>query len=184
MKQPFHSLGFNVLPASASKRLSAYVRNRPELIKPHISSVVNEYDGLSHFDQLGLFVIQNEIASLRKNLLVPFQPSIMLILPRTHLDKHVDGLVGGRRTAIISQLHPLTEYAPTQFWSDYESGSPTFELSDHQLPAIIDLQAIHSVNNSTNHLRFNFQLTIDMNFSEVLELHQEGKLFRSVQSST
>lgn len=171
----FQSLGFNLLPTSALKRLSLYILRHPEKATKHISSVSKEYDGLSHhWPALG--VILPEIERLRTCLCVKFEPMIAYMQPATNLEPHRDGLNGGRRSSLVQPLHPTEGYSSTFFWAD----GIEHELKRSDLPALIDLQALHSVNNIGEVPRFNFQLSLDLAFEEAQQLHQAGKLFRSI----
>lgn len=177
----FVPLGFELLPQPAVKRLAAYVGRHPEKATQHVSSVLGEYDGLCHYWPAAL-VIAPEIARLRSTFLVPFKPFFSYIQANTHLRPHCDGLDGGRKTSIIQPIFPLFNYSPLRFWSVDNQLLHELKLDDY--PAIVDLQVLHSVNNTTSHPRFNFQLSIDLPFAEVLALHESGKLIRQVQAGS
>ncbi len=173
----FLPLGFPLLSASAVRRLELYVRRHPEKATEHISSVSKSYDGLCHFWP-GIAVIAPEIQALARRFTIPVSPFFSYIRERTELKPHVDGEAGGRKTSIIQPIFPLHEYAPLILW---EHGTPrALELFEY--PAIIDLQTPHSVHNDTDSIRFNFQLSIDLPFAEVRDLHVAGKLVRPVQA--
>lgn len=172
---PFLSLGFPLLPASATKRLSLYILRHPEKASDHISSVAKAYDGLSHhWPALG--VVMPEIVRLRSVLTLKFEPMIAYMKPTTDLALHCDGLGGGRQCSLVQAIHPIEDYASTFFLTPDDV---QHELSASDLPALMNLQCLHSVNNTSLSPRFNFQLSFNYPFEEVAELQLAGKLFRS-----
>jgi hypothetical protein len=171
----FISLGSPLLSASAVKRLASYVARHPEKATEHISSVAGAYDGLCHYWP-ALAVIAPEILELKYRFLVPVQPFFSYIKASTHLAPHRDGAAGGRKTSIIQPIFPLDAYCPLRFWTEH--GELLCELQPADYPAIVDLQSLHSVDNTHSGPRFNFQLSIDRSFDEVQALHQAGKLLR------
>jgi hypothetical protein len=168
---PFVELGFALLSPSAAKRVGSYAARHPEKATEHISSVHGRYDGLCHFWP-GLSVLMPEIKELHRRFCIPVQPFFSYIRANTELLPHRDGENGGRRTSIIQPIFPLDEYAPLKFWINGK------DIEVSQYPAIVDLQTLHSVNNTANQPRLNFQLTIDLPFAEVAALHAAGKLVR------
>lgn len=173
---PFISLGFPLLSPSATRRIGSYALRHPEKATEHISSVHGAYDGLCHFWP-GISVLLPEIQQLKRRFLIQVEPFFSYIKANTFLKPHCDGLNGGRRTAIIQPIFPLDDYAPLEFWNDGEEVA-SHQLSLPQYPVIVDLQVLHSVNNTSSKPRLNFQLSIDLPFREVAALHTDGKLLR------
>ncbi len=180
MSTPFTSLGFNLLPAAATKRLVLFILRHPEKVTQHISSVSKEYDGLSHHWP-ALNVVAPELNHLRSTIRLKFEPLLAYMEPHADLQPHADGLRGGRKSSMVQGLHPTEDYASTFFWTP---DGVEHELSAAQLPAIMDLQCQHAVNNTSSSPRFNFQLSFDYPYEELVQIHAEGKLFRSVPFAT
>lgn len=140
------------------------------------------YSGLFHYWS-GIGVIRPEILDLQSRFTVPVTPFFSYIKPNSTVSPHVDGAVGNRRTSIIQPLFPLEDYAPLKFWIEQglSYSELTVPMSDY--PAIIDLQTLHFVENKSDKVRFNFQVSIDLPFHEVVALHSAGKLLRSAPAS-
>jgi len=178
--RPYLSLGFPLLPQPAKKRIVNYLLRRHDVIEQHISSVEKHYNGLSRMRPEFFGIMAPELSRLRLIVTVPFIPFIMYIEPNTELERHVDGPTGARQTAIIDHLFPVEGYAPTLFWDTRAQLQPSFSLHLDEMPAIINLQALHGVTNSVSVPRFNFQMAFDLPYAEVVERHLQGKLFRQV----
>lgn len=174
------SLGFDLLPPAAAKRLALYILRHPEKATEHISSVSKEYDGLCHHWP-SLAAIVPELAHLRSCIRLKFEPFVAYMKPNADLQPHVDGLRGGRLSSMVQALHPKEEYASTFFWTP---DGAQHELSLAKLPAIMDIQCLHAVNNCFPVPRFNFQLTFNYPYAELAEAHLAGKLFRAVPFAT
>jgi hypothetical protein len=178
----FTNFGKPLLTQSAKNRILAYIRRRPDAIKPYVSSVLNAYDGLSKVTNEALSIIMPEIIQLRLLFTVPFTPSIMVIQPHTLLDKHRDTVSGGRLCSIIDAVSNTSEYAPLNFWESFEASHPSEVLNIDALPAIVNLQSIHSVYNKTPVQRINFQVSFALPYEQIVHLHLEGKLIRQAQA--
>ena len=133
----------------------------------------NNYDGnCLYFKTLMLY---SEIRNLVSKFSIPCRPMIVMHHPGVEVIKHTDDLGHHRHCVLINPLLPKKDYVPTLFWEN-ETVIATCEFTD-SLPALINTQAFHSLQNNNN-LRLNFQLCFDIDFSEVLDLHREGKLLK------
>ncbi len=180
---PYLSIGERLLSDSAKRRILAYLSRTPDAIQPYVSSVLNRYDGLSKATTKALSVIAPEIIELRRRISLPFVPAIMAIQPHTCLHRHTDSLSGGRLSSIIDPISDAASYAPLHFWHDLMAEAPSAVVDIKDLPAIVDLQTLHSVDNQAPTLRLNFQVSFAAPFHQVVELHRAGRLIQPAQAS-
>ena len=92
---------------------------------------------------------------------------------------HVDN-PNGRNCVIITPLVPKKDFVSTNFYTSFEDTVPvaSVDYSD-ELPALINTQRLHNLNNNDN-LRMNFQLCFTDKFSVIRDLLVEGKLFKEI----
>lgn len=180
MHLPYLSLHTEVLPAAAIKRLQLYLPRRLSLIEDSPESTTGKSYGLSNVNR-ALGVISQEIAQLRQRLTVPFKPMLVAIGPGVSIAPHRDALVYGRNCSIMVPIWPLDSYSPLLFWEDQGDVLPEHKVGADEMPILANLQHLHSVRNHAT-WRFNFQLSIDLPFAQLAELHTAGRLLRPVQA--
>lgn len=91
--------------------------------------------------------------------------------------RHTDITTAFRGCVIIIPLYPVTGYAPTLFWETMESTTPIAALEWDDMPALVNVQVPHSVENNDS-IRFNAQLGFRQSYDVVREMLISGKLFR------
>jgi hypothetical protein len=113
---------------------------------------------------------------------VPFVPLIIYIRPTFSITAHRDGLEGSRVSAIFTPLYPSTNYKRTEFWESLDSPEPSFSMGLEDLPAIVNLQELHSVQ-ASEVPRFSFQLSFDLPYDELCEMYFNGDLVKGSSPS-
>jgi hypothetical protein len=96
--------------------------------------------------------------------------------PNTILKRHIDDT---RHGVIICPIYPLPgHYTSTDFYKLYSDNNYTCScIFPDNIPAIINTQEIHSVNN-INDYRFNLQFCFNEDFSYLVQQYKQGKLFK------
>lgn len=79
---------------------------------------------------------------------------------------------------IIQPLHPRVGYSPTLFWTHYAATDPVAVADfDDGFAKLVNVQEIHSLDNTSSEPRLNIQLCFAEPFEEVKALWEQGKLF-------
>lgn len=161
--RPFVRLSGEFLPSEARRTLLNRVRSRHFVdVVDHISTS-GAPDGLSFLPTATVErLIPEALNKLRRTCPLPFTPHVFVFRPGASIAPHVDGR-SVRQCAIAVPLWPHDhEYTPTLFWRD---GFVTDQLRYGDLPALMNLQALHSVGASQCH-RVNFQLSFATPYDE------------------
>jgi len=158
---------------SLSDNLVKFALENVDKFTDHVTDQDSK-DGNSYYTSNELHKIP-EIKQLLDSCSIKFYVILYMHKPNVKVVKHKDN-PKYRKANLIHPLHPTTEYASTVFWED--SINPVCECdSTDRLPVFLNLDKYHGLQNNNN-IRLNLQFSFQESFETVVELYQQGKLFK------
>lgn len=85
-----------------------------------------------------------------------------------------------RQTAMLFPIWTHEEYVPIDFWDNNKEHA--FSVDYRNQVIVFDAKVLHSIANKQD-FRYSLQFDIQLPFSEIKQLHANGKLFRDLEQS-
>ena len=126
----------------------------------------------SYFDSIP------ELKQLINSCTLPCTALGMLHKPHTSVIKHTDD-PNKRNTVIIIPLQPKENFPPTFFWTNESDDTPVATCNFGPHGAIFNTQIFHSLVAGPD-TRVNFQLCFNEPFAFIVDLYQQGRLFKNI----
>jgi hypothetical protein len=122
--------------------------------------------------------IRGLLQGLRTGLNIDIHPMLAKQDPKRQVERHTDQ----RTSVLIIPLYPTINFDPTLFWADFESELPVAQCNyDNSLPALLNTQKIHSVNNTSDDYRFALQIDLPkLTYESALDLLTADQLINVV----
>jgi len=123
--------------------------------------------------------ISQSAHTLLDSIAIPYYPIIIRHKPNVVVPKHIDDAHNKRFCVISIPLAPINDYPPTLYWNKDDLNTPVAiaEYIDHK-PCLLNTEQLHSVENTSNVDRLNFQICFGLQFETVIDLIYNKKLFK------
>lgn len=179
MNPYFYNLDYSIITEEEKSSIIEFAKINDEKIKafvPKVGPNTGKPDGNFYWPGAALNE-NNVIAKLTESCTKKFIPFILKQLPHTSVYIHRDESPY-RSCILVVPLAPVINYAPTLFWEDRDSIAPICSAEFANMNTILmNTSQLHSLNNTSDNLRLNFQLAFSEPYEEIQQLLIENKLF-------
>jgi hypothetical protein len=179
MNPYFFNLNYSILTEEEKTSIIDFAKVNDDQIKAFIPTVgpnVGKHDGNFYWPGSALNE-NNIIARLTETCKKAFIPFILKQLPNTSVYIHKDESPK-RSCILVVPLAPTQNYAPTLFWENRDDKQPICSASFLNMnTTLMNTTKLHSLINTSNELRLNFQLAFSEPYEEIQQLLIENKLF-------
>lgn len=118
------------------------------------------------------------VSELMNSISLPHYPMLVMHRPGDTVPRHIDDQ-NYRNTVLSIPLAPQNDYPPTYYWESLYATTPIAVVQFiNSNPCILNTQRIHSLKNTADVHRYNFQICFNVPINVVMQQITNGTFFK------